>query len=130
MRTLVLDVATKIGEEVTLKGWVNSRRDHGGLVFIDIRDHTGIAQLVFHPDHQATFDLAGKLRDEFVISATGKVAERDESLKNPKLASGAVEVIVETLVILNKSETLPIQPFSEHQSSEELSLKYSYLDLR
>lgn len=130
MRTLVLDVATKIGEEVTLKGWVNSRRDHGGLVFIDIRDHTGIAQLVFHPDHQATFDLAGKLRDEFVISATGKVAERDESLKNPKLASGAVEVIVETLVILNKSETLPIQPFSEHQSSEELRLKYRYLDLR
>lgn len=130
MRTLVLDVATKIGEEVTLKGWVNSRRDHGGLVFIDIRDHTGIAQLVFHPDHQATFDLAGKLRDEFVISATGKVSERDESLKNPKLASGAVEVIVETLVILNKSETLPIQPFSEHQSSEELRLKYRYLDLR
>lgn len=130
MRTLVSELTGKVGETVTVKGWVHSRRDHGGLVFIDIRDHKGLAQLVFHPEQQETFDLAGDLRDEFVISATGIVAEREEGLKNPKIESGDIEIIVSELVILNRSETLPIQPFAEAQAGEELRLKYRYLDLR
>ena len=130
MRTLVSELTGKVGETVTVKGWVHSRRDHGGLVFVDVRDHKGLAQLVFHPEQQETFDLAGDLRDEFVISATGIVAEREEGLKNPKIESGDIEIIVSELVILNRSETLPIQPFAEQQANEELRLKYRYLDLR
>ena len=130
MRTLVSELTGKVGETVTVKGWVHSRRDHGGLVFVDVRDHKGLAQLVFHPEQQETFDLAGDLRDEFVISATGIVAEREEGLKNPKIESGDIEIIVSELVILNRSETLPIQPFAEAQAGEELRLKYRYLDLR
>ena len=130
MRTLVSELTGKVGETVTVKGWVHSRRDHGGLVFVDVRDHKGLAQLVFHPEQQETFELAGDLRDEFVISATGIVAEREEGLKNPKIESGDIEIIVSELVILNRSETLPIQPFAEAQAGEELRLKYRYLDLR
>ena len=130
MRTLVSELTGKVGETVTVKGWVHSRRDHGGLVFVDVRDHKGLAQLVFHPEQQETFELAGDLRDEFVISATGIVAEREEGLKNSKIESGDIEIIVSELVILNRSETLPIQPFAEAQAGEELRLKYRYLDLR
>ena len=130
MRTLVSEISSMAGQTITIKGWVNSRRDHGGLVFIDLRDHTGLAQLVFHPDHKEAFDLAAELRDEFVISATGEVKEREEGLKNPKIESGNVEIVVSQLTILNRSEALPIQPFAEAQAGEELRLKYRYLDLR
>ena len=130
MRTLVSKISSMAGQTVTVKGWVNSRRDHGGLVFIDLRDHTGLAQLVFHPDHAEAFELAAELRDEFVISAIGEVKEREEGLKNPKIESGSVEIVVSELTILNRSETLPIQPFAEAQAGEELRLKYRYLDLR
>ena len=130
MRTLVSDAATKIGEHVTVKGWVHSRRDHGGLLFVDVRDHTGLAQIVFHPDNQAVFAEAESLRDEYVISVTGQVVERDESLKNAKIVSGDIEITAEELTVLNRAETLPIQPFSDQQSGEELRLKYRYLDLR
>lgn len=130
MRTLISELSGKIGETVTVKGWVHSRRDHGGLLFIDLRDHTGLAQLVFHPENKEVFELAESLRDEYVISATGQIVERDEILKNPKIVSGDIEIIASSLTILNRAETLPIQPFAESQAGEELRLKYRYLDLR
>lgn len=129
-RTLSSEVQTKISEEVTLKGWVNSRRDHGGLIFIDIRDHHGVTQLVIQPDQKEAFSLGEQLRDEFVVSATGLVKEREEGLKNPNIASGGVEVVVSTIIILNRSEPLPIQINSEQNTSEDIRLKYRYLDLR
>lgn len=130
MRTLARDLATKIGEVVEIKGWVHSRRDHGGLIFIDVRDHSGVSQLVFHPETQGVFDEASDLRDEFVISAKGKVVEREGGLKNSKIISGDVEIIVNELTILNRSESLPIQPFADAQANEDLRFKYRYLDLR
>ncbi len=130
MRTLAEATTKLIGQTVTVSGWVHSRRDHGGLVFIDLRDHTGVVQLVIHPDTKEAFELAGDLRDEFVISATGLVRERDEALKNANIATGSVELNVQELTVLNRSEVLPIQPFSDQQANEELRLKYRYLDLR
>ncbi len=130
MRTLAIDSANKVGEKVELKGWVQSRRDHGGLIFIDLRDHTGLVQLTIRPDNAEAFVIAEQLRDEFVISATGSVVERGEGLKNPNIPTGGIEVILNTLSILNRAETLPIQIHSENQSSEELRLKYRFLDLR
>lgn len=130
MRTLSSAVTELVGQTVTVKGWVQSRRDHGGLIFIDVRDHTGIIQLVIQPEQAESFALAEQLRDEFVISATGEVRERAEHLKNPNIATGAIEIKVDELTILNRSEALPIQPFSENMANEELRLKYRYLDLR
>ncbi|MBM3210547.1 aspartate--tRNA ligase [Candidatus Saccharibacteria bacterium] len=130
-RTLSRDTPTLVNESVTLKGWVHNRRDHGGLIFIDLRDHTGLVQLVFNPATTQDFALAGELRDEFVIEVNGKVVARDETLKNDKLPTGTIEVVVQSLRILNRSEALPIQPFSdEQQANEELRLRYRYLDLR
>ncbi len=129
-RTLSREVNKQTGKDVTLKGWVNSRRDHGGLIFIDVRDHSGITQLVFHPENADAFGLAESLRDEFVISASGVVKSRDENLKNPNIESGDVEVVVSNLTILNRSEPLPIQINSEQNVSEDIRLKYRYLDLR
>ena len=115
----------------TVAGWVHSRRDHGGLIFIDLRDHTGLLQLVFNPDQPQAFALAEELRDEFVISASGMVRERDEQLRNDKIPTGGVELVVDELRILNRAETLPIQPFADgNQAGEELRLKYRFLDLR
>jgi len=130
MRTFTQDTATKAGETVTVKGWVQSRRDHGGLIFVDVRDHTGIVQLVVQPEQAEAFKLAEQLRDEFVISAAGAVRERAENLRNPNIATGGIEIKVDELVILNRSEALPIQPFAEAQANEDLRLKYRYLDLR
>jgi aspartyl-tRNA synthetase len=119
------------GETTTVSGWVHTRRDHGGLIFIDLRDHTGIVQLVIQPEHVDAFELAGQLRDEFVISAVGRIKERDESLKNPNIETGNIEFVVDTIRLLNKSDALPIQVHNETmQASEELRLKYRYLDLR
>ena len=116
---------------ITVAGWVHSRRDHGGLIFIDLRDHTGLVQLVINPEQAEAFRLAESLRDEFVIRASGVVTERGEGLKNPNIASGNVEIVVENLEILNRAETLPIQPFAEeNQAGEDLRFKYRYLDLR
>ncbi len=130
-RTFAIDTPTKVGEMITVAGWVHSRRDHGGLIFIDLRDHTGLVQLVINPDRAEAFRLAESLRDEFVIRAGGVVTERGEGLKNPNIASGDVEIVVENLEILNRAETLPIQPFAEeNQAGEDLRFKYRYLDLR
>ncbi len=130
-RILAAETPKKVGENITVAGWVHSRRDHGGLIFIDLRDHTGLVQLVINPDKKDAFSLAESLRDEFVVRACGVVAERGEGLKNPNIASGDVEVVVDNLEILNRAETLPIQPFAEeNQAGEELRFKYRYLDLR
>ena len=130
-RILATETSKKVGENITVAGWVHSRRDHGGLIFIDLRDHTGLVQLVINPDKKDVFSLAESLRDEFVVRACGVVAERGEGLKNPNIASGDVEIVVDNLEILNRAETLPIQPFAEdNQAGEELRFKYRYLDLR
>ena len=130
-RTFAIDTPTKVGEMITVAGWVHSRRDHGGLIFIDLRDHTGLVQLVINPEQAEAFRLAESLRDEFVVRASGVVTERGEGLKNPNIASGNVEIVVKNLEILNRAETLPIQPFAEeNQAGEDLRFKYRYLDLR
>src|SRR5688572_21916812 len=102
MRTLVKDTVGSAGQTVLVKGWVQSRRDHGGLIFIDIRDHTGIAQLVIVPETEESFKIAEQLRDEFVIQASGLVRERAEDLKNPNIETGGIEIKVEELKILNR----------------------------
>ena len=131
MRTLTEKAIQEIGRKITVKGWVNSRRDHGGLIFIDLRDHTGLLQLVISPDFAESFELAEKCRDEFVISATGVVKKRAENLKNPNISTGEIELIVENLEILNRSKPLPIAVSDNGQkSNEELRLKYRFLDLR
>ena len=131
MRILVKNSIEKVGEKITVKGWVNSRRDHGGLIFIDLRDHSGLLQLVISPDFMDSFELAEKCRDEFVISATGIVKERAENLKNPHILTGDIELVVEDFEILNRSEPLPVTVSDNGQkSNEELRLKYRFLDLR
>ena len=129
-RILASNTPSKVGETISVSGWVQTRRDHGGLIFIDLRDHTGLVQLVINPETPEAFVVAEQLRDEFVIRAHGEVKERGEGLANPNIASGSVEIVVSGLEILNRAETLPIQPFAEAQANEELRLKYRYLDLR
>ena len=130
-RTFNTQAAQLAGEKISVSGWVHSRRDHGGLIFVDLRDHTGLLQLVFNSDNPEAFSLADELRDEFVIRAEGMVCERAAGLKNDKIPTGAVELVVEKLTLLNRAETLPIQPFAEeNQAGEDLRFKYRYLDLR
>ena len=130
MRTLSSEVTEHIGEMVTVKGWVGSRRDHGGLIFIDVRDHKGVTQLVIQPETAEAFACAEQLRDEFVISASGTVLRRGEKLINPNIASGTVEIKVGSLDILNRAEALPIQISGDAVANEDLRLRYRYLDLR
>ena len=131
MRILSGELKTKLNQTVTVAGWVNSRRDHGGLIFIDLRDHQGIIQLVITPENNQAFTLAESLRDEFVISATGLVRERAADLKNPNIETGDIELVVESIELLNRSDTPPVNTHDDGpESSEELRLKYRYLDLR
>ena len=129
-RILAKDTITKQGQSISVSGWVHSRRDHGGLIFIDLRDHTGLLELVINPEQTDAFKIANEVRDEYVLRAEGVVCERDDALKNDKIETGSVELTVETLTVLNKSDVLPIQPFADAQANEELRLKYRYLDLR
>lgn len=130
-RDLISSLQTKLNQTVNLAGWVNSARDHGNLIFIDLRDHTGVVQLIVSLDNQNTFELAKSLRDEFVISVSGQVKLREASLANQKTPNGNLEVSVLDLKILNKSNPLPINTHDEGPGSgEESRLKYRYLDLR
>ena len=129
-RTFVQNVPQHIQKEVLVKGWVASRRDHGGLIFIDVRDHSGIVQVTILPEQKEAFATAEQLRDEYVISVTGVVKERDESLQNKNIATGSVEVFASVVTVLNKSETPPIQINTTQVIGEEHRLKYRYLDLR
>lgn len=117
-----------IGKEVALCGWCNSYRDHGGVVFIDLRDKSGIIQLVADPSSKA-HAIASSVRDEYVLLAKGRVRARGEGLVNPKLKTGAIEVVLDTLTIENKAQTTPII-IGDESVNEELRLKYRYLDLR
>ena len=128
-RTLALEASEKISESIKVQGWVHSRRDHGGLIFIDLRDHTGLLQLTIGQGIEG-FELAEEIRDEYVIEAVGTLQERAPELKNPNIPTGGVELIVQSLKLLNRSEPLPIQVNSTQNISEENRLRYRYLDLR
>ena len=120
-----------IGQTVVLNGWVNSYRDHGGLVFVDLRDREGLVQLVFDPEsHPDVHKIARAVRCEWVIGAKGLVRPRGEGLENPRLATGKVEVLVESVEIFNASKTPPFEVDTAAQVNEELRLQYRYIDLR
>ncbi|MEI3613290.1 aspartate--tRNA ligase [Pseudogracilibacillus sp. SO30301A] len=120
-----------VGETVTLKGWVHRRRDLGELIFIDLRDQSGIVQIVFNPDYsKQALQIAETLRSEFVIEVKGKVIKRDSETVNPNLKTGEIEVTVSEVSILNKSKNLPFLIHEAQDVSEDLRLKYRYIDLR
>ena len=118
-----------VDKSVSLSGWVNRKRDHGGLLFIDLRDHYGLTQLVFDPDSKA-FDLAEKITSETVIKVSGKVVKRDDDTINSNLSTGEIEVYVDSLEVLSKAEELPLPVFGEPDYPEDIRLKYRFLDLR
>ena len=117
-----------LGQTVTVAGWVQRRRDHGGVIFIDLRDRDGLVQVVCDPDAPELFAIAESLRNEFVVSITGLVRARPAGTANANLASGKVEMLARRIDLLNRSEPLPFQ--LDEQVSEEVRLKYRYLDLR
>ncbi len=119
-----------IDQSITLCGWVHRRRDHGGLVFIDLRDSAGIVQIVSDPEQKTIFENAEKCRNEYVIKVTGKVCHRPEGTTNPNLPSGEVEVIADELEILNTSAPLPFNVDEYQEVGEEIRLRYRYIDLR
>ena len=120
-----------IGKEVKLAGWVLRRRDHGGVIFVDLRDRTGFAQIVFNPQvNEEAHNKAQDLRSEYVISVEGRVRARSEDMINPKIPTGEIEVMVEKLELLNVSETPPFMLEDDIDTNEEIRLKYRYLDLR
>ncbi len=131
-RTITQSSTKMVGQDATVAGWVNSRRDHGGVIFIDLRDHTGLLQLTIHPENKEAFAAANKCRDEFVIKASGKIIERAADLINKNIETGSIEMVVNNLEILNTSKPLPFQiAYTEDQNiNEDIRLKYRFLDLR
>ena len=121
--------AAHLDQEVTLCGWVHRRRDHGGVIFIDLRDHRGLVQVVFDPDDAQTFATAERVRNEYVLQVTGKVRRRPAGTENPDMPTGEVEVFGTALVVLNSAETPPFQ-LDDTDVSEENRLRYRYIDLR
>ncbi|MEQ1849647.1 MAG: aspartate--tRNA ligase [Candidatus Peribacteraceae bacterium] len=123
--------ATHASSTVTLCGWVHVRRDHGGLIFIDLRDRYGLTQIVFHPEgDKALFELAESLRPEWVVQVQGEVKKRLSGTENPKMPTGAIELLAQKLVVLNRAKTPPFEIDAEKEANEELRLQYRYLDLR
>jgi len=122
--------AADVGRAVALNGWVHRRRDHGGLIFIDLRDRSGITQVIFDPSHAETFALAETLRGEDVVRARGVVRRRPPGTENARLATGEVEVPADGLELLNRSETPPFVIAADEEPAEEVRLRYRYLDLR
>lgn len=121
----------QVGETVTICGWVDSRRDHGGLVFVDLRDRYGKVQVVFDPQQcPDTHGLAGDVRNEFVLRVTGGVVARSDKDVNPKLPTGEIDIRATKLEVLNKSQVVPFEPSTTNPPNEELRLKYRFLDLR
>ena len=119
-----------IGKQVTLAGWVNAYRDHGGVVFIDLRDREGISQAVFHPDYAAAHEVGRALRNEDVVAVTGTVRAREEGRTNPKMVSGEIEIVVTASELVNKSDPPPFTPGQRETVNEDTRLKYRYLDIR
>jgi len=130
-RILTKNLNNHIGKEVTLYGWVNGRRDHGKIIFIDIRDRSGLAQVVFIPQNEDAYKIGDDLRDEYVISISGIVNKRPSGMINPKIPSGEVEIEAKSATILSKSKTLPLNIHEDgYEINEELRWKYRYLDMR
>lgn len=131
MRTLTRDTAYKIGETAILMGWVHTRRNHGKLIFIDLRDRWGIVQVVFAPSNKELLAAANHLRSEWVVKIEGTVGERPKGMENPEIPTGSIEIQAEKLDILSESETPPFPLDTDgHEIDEEMRLKYRYLDLR
>ena len=118
-----------LNKEITVCGWVATRRDHGGVIFLDLRDYSGILQLVFHPDNKSIFETAESIRSEYVLQATGIVSKRLEGTINKDLKTGKIEIDVKSITILNKSKTPPIQ-INDNELNEEQRLQYRHLDIR
>jgi aspartyl-tRNA synthetase len=131
MRTHFCGLVTEaeLDSEVTLCGWVNRRRDHGGVIFVDLRDHEGLVQVVFDPDRAEMFSRAEQVRNEYVLRVTGRVRRRPEGTTNPELRTGAVEILGTGLEVLNASRTPPF-PLDDDDVGEETRLRYRYVDLR
>ena len=120
-----------LDQEIILMGWVLRRRDHGGVIFIDLRDRWGLTQVVFNPEiNEEIHAKAHQLRSEWVIAVRGRVVKRPGSMENPKLRTGAIEILVDELRILNTSETPPFPLDEDIEVSDTLRLQYRYLDLR
>jgi aspartyl-tRNA synthetase len=120
-----------IGEKVTLKGWVSKRRDLGGLIFIDLRDRSGIVQVVFNPDvSKEALETAEKIRSEYVLDIQGTVIAREDGTINPNLKTGKIEVQAEMVSIINEAKTPPFSITDKTDASEDIRLKYRYLDFR
>ena len=119
----------QLGDEVTLCGWVHRRRDHGGVIFIDLRDSEGLAQIVFDPDEPASFTVADAVRNEFVLAVKGKIRHRPTGTVNPDLPSGEIEVLAHKIEVLNRAKTPPFQ-LDDHDVHDDVRLRYRYVDLR
>lgn len=131
MRTYIQNIIQENEKEITIKGWVHSRRDHGKIIFIDVRDITGMIQCVATPDIYEVYEIAKKLRPEFIIEISGFIAKRPEKLINPSLEKGSLEMQVHQIIIINKAQTLPFEIDKDTKGiNEDLRLKYRYLDLR
>lgn len=134
MRTLIREAVGKVGEEVELRGWINTRRDHGKIIFIDLRDRTGLVQLVFFPKKDgdnSVYELAQALRSEWVVSIKGVVSERPASMVNPDVMTGSIEIQVSEIQVLNESKTPPFPVDTDgREIGEDMRMKYRYLDLR
>jgi len=122
--------ASHDGETVELCGWVSRRRDHGGVIFLDLRDRNGLVQVVFDPDTVEAFALADKVRSEYVVRLSGRVRMRDEAVRNSKMSTGDIEVLGKELTILNEAQTPPFELDAHSAAGEEVRLKYRYMDLR
>ena len=118
------------GKEVEVYGWVHRRRDHGGVIFLDVRDHSGILQVVFDPDFKDSFEVADSVRNEYVLRATGQVRKRPAGSENPDMVTGEVEVLGSDLEVLNEAKTPPFQLDEYSEAGEDIRLRYRYLDLR
>ena len=131
MRILSNETPGKVGKEVELSGWVDARRDHGKLIFVDLRDRTGTVQLVFNGKDETTYKVAETLRPEWVIQVKGKVGERPAGMRNDDLPTGMVEIGVSKVEVLAQAETLPFGIDGDgYEINEEIRMKYRYLDLR
>jgi aspartyl-tRNA synthetase len=122
--------ASHVGAEVNVAGWVHRRRDHGGVIFLDVRDRTGVIQVVFDPDTEESFATADSVRNEFVLRLTGRVRPRPDGTVNPDMKTGEIEVLGATLEILNAASTPPFQLDEYSEAGEDVRLKYRYVDLR
>ncbi len=129
-RTAILEVISKAGQKVKVTGWVHTRRDHGKIIFIDLRDRSGIIQVVFEPKFDKAYKLATSLRSEFVISIEGTINKRPEKMINEKIPTGTVEMTGESLEILNEAKTSPFEIDNPKEPGEEVRMKYRYLDIR